>query len=199
VAKRNRGRPLREGASPATAERTTRPRRRTVQRSERGALDRYRTPLIAGVAVIGLLIIGFVFFQGATQAAYECRTLLTPGPVETPRTPRPATPSPSPALSPTSSPATSPQASPGGSPDASPAGSPTAEPSPAPSPSPAPDPTARLGFPTGELGRQHAPTGQPLTYAYCPPASGSHYNEPGVAPMPRVPARPGTLAGKLGT
>jgi hypothetical protein len=189
VAKRTRGRGIREEAAVAPVERATRPRRRTAARSEQGALDRYRTPLIAGVALLGILIIGFMFFQGAaTRGAYDCATLLTPGPVEQDPTPRPATPSPTPAATDEPSPGGTPDA--GATPGTSPDGSPAAEASPTPQPTPAPEPTARVGFPTADLGRLHAPTGQPLTYQYCPPASGPHYNQPGAAPMPYTVYQP---------
>jgi hypothetical protein len=170
VAKRARSRVTREPGSAPSPDRAARPRRRTYSRREEGLLDRYRTPLIAGVAVVGLLIVGLMFFGGATRAAYDCHDLLTPGPVEQDPTPRPPTPSPSPTTEP--------------SPDASPSPAQTADPT--PSPSPAPDPTARLGFPTTDLGRLHVATGQPVSYSYCPPASGPHYNsgQPNPAPLP---------------
>lgn len=43
--------------------------------------------------------------------------------------------------------------------------------------SPAADATPRLGQVTHDLGRAHVKTGARVTYDYCPPASGSHYNE----------------------
>jgi hypothetical protein len=179
VARRDRGRALLDNSATAPS-RGARPRRRTAVRADEGPLDRYRTPLIAGVAILGVLIIGFLFFQGATRAAYDCNDLLTPGPVETPRPPAPATPTPIP--SPT--PATTPDGTPG------PDESPTIAPSPTPEPSPAPEPTARLGFPTADMGRLHVPTGQPITFQYCPPASGPHYNQAGVAPLPPAVYQP---------
>jgi hypothetical protein len=39
---------------------------------------------------------------------------------------------------------------------------------------------------TADLGRGHVTTGSPLSYLFCPPTSGTHYSEVGVAP-----ARPG--------
>ncbi|MDP8903902.1 MAG: DUF3105 domain-containing protein, partial [Chloroflexota bacterium] len=68
--------------------------------------------------------------------------------------------------------------SPAPSPDASPS------PSPSPEPTPAPEPTARLGFPTTDLGRTHAvdPT-RTLQYGFCPPTSGDHLSIQGEAPL----------------
>jgi len=198
VAKRDRGRAPSTGT--AASSRATRSRRRPASRADEGVLDRYRTPLIIGVAVLGVLIIGFLFFQGATRAAYECHQLLTPGPVETPRTPPPATPtltpSPAPAATPQTTPDTGSSPAPGASPTAEasppvePSPSPVPSPDPSPEPSPAPEPTARLGFPTADMGRVHVPTGQPITFQYCPPASGPHYNQAGVAPMPPAVYQP---------
>ena len=34
------------------------------------------------------------------------------------------------------------------------------------------------------MGRQHVAVGDKVTYTYCPPASGSHYNAPGAGPIP---------------
>ena len=144
--------------------------------------ERYRSWIIGGAVVLGILIIGFVFFQGANTKAYVCTTLLTPGPVES-LTPAPSvlatptsTPEPTatPAPTGTSAPSTagasvSPGASstPGAS--ASPAASPSAE------PTPTPQPTNRLGFTTEILGRTHVQTGSTITYGFCPPTSGNHY------------------------
>lgn len=44
------------------------------------------------------------------------------------------------------------------------------------SPAPAPGATPLLGFQTADLGREHAVQGASISYAYCPPASGRHYN-----------------------
>ncbi|HWH36528.1 MAG TPA: DUF3105 domain-containing protein [Candidatus Limnocylindrales bacterium] len=177
------------GSAPATerVERPARPRRRTTVRREQGLLDRYRTVLIAGVAVAGLLLIGAMFMGGPGARAYECLDLMTPGPVEAPPTARPtASPSPSPTAEP--SPDGSPAGSPGTDASPSPDAAPSPDASPTPAPSPAPEPTARLGFPATDLGRLHVPTGQPVTYAYCPPASGPHYNSGQPNPAPMQPA-----------
>ena len=168
---------------------TTRPRSRRVQQS---FFEKYRTVIIGGAAVVGILIVGYVFFQGASTAAYSCGVppaqtpvLMTPGPVES-LTPAPptltptATPAstPAPTTSGTAAPTTDPAASgtPGAS--ASPAASPTAE------PTPVPEPTPRLGFTNEILGRNHVPYGTSINYAFCPPSSGSHYNDPPRAPLP---------------
>jgi len=56
---------------------------------------------------------------------------------------------------------------------------------PAPTPSPAAGATPALGFVQPDMGRQHAGLGDKVTYTYCAPASGSHYNKPGSAgPIP---------------
>jgi Protein of unknown function (DUF3105) len=48
-------------------------------------------------------------------------------------------------------------------------------------PTPVPSPTARLGFTTTDLGRNH--TSGLVKYAFCPPTSGDHYIIGGQAPM----------------
>jgi hypothetical protein len=145
--------------------RSRRPERRPAP--QQGLLERYSSLLIVGVGVVGVLIIGFFLFQGSTRAAYDCVSLLTPGPVES-FTPRPATPTPD--VTPSPSPATSP--------DASPDASPTSE------PAPAPEPTPRLGFTTSVLGRDHIrDPGQTIRYGFCPPTSGDHFNIGGVGPI----------------
>lgn len=199
--------------SPSTTRRA-RPRRARQE----SIFERYRTLIITGAAAAGVLIIGFLFFQGSTRAAYECATIMTPGPVES-VTPRPSflvTPSPtaspaspaspapsvgvspaaspgaSPGTSPVSSPAATPGASPATSPGASPEISPSAEPSPSASPSPAPDPTARLGFTTTIPGREHVrDPNQTIRYGYCPPTSGDHINAVGRGPIAQRVYEPG--------
>ncbi len=52
---------------------------------------------------------------------------------------------------------------------------------PAPTASPAAGATPALGFIQPEIGSNHINRGANATYAYCPPASGPHYNDPGVA------------------
>jgi hypothetical protein len=159
----------------------TRPRSRY---SERGPLERYRTLLITGFGLAGLLLIGYFMFGRSAGTAYACGTLLTPGPVEslTPQPPTP-TPSPVPSITPTPSPAASPSPT-----TTAPAGSPTPTPSPTPSPTPqptpTPEPTPRLGFTTADLGRQHVlDPNATLQYGYCPPASGEHFAIQNVGPI----------------
>lgn len=41
-----------------------------------------------------------------------------------------------------------------------------------------------LGFATTDMGTAHVPPGSKLTYAYCPPASGSHYSAENRGPIP---------------
>jgi hypothetical protein len=50
---------------------------------------------------------------------------------------------------------------------------------PSPTPALAPDSSARLGFREDDMGNSHI-TSTPVNYTYCPPASGSHFNQPNV-------------------
>ena len=50
-------------------------------------------------------------------------------------------------------------------------------------PSPAADATPRLGQVARDLGRAHVETGARVTYEYCPPTSGSHYNDARYGPI----------------
>ena len=91
------------------ARKTTRPPRRVQQQS---FFDRYRGLLLGGFALVGLVIIGWIFFQSATARAYTCETQMTPGPTESIPTPTP-TFVPTPTASPTEEPASeAPSASP---------------------------------------------------------------------------------------
>ncbi len=54
---------------------------------------------------------------------------------------------------------------------------------PAAAPSPAPDATPRLGQVTRDLGRAHVETGSHVTYEFCPPTSGAHYNDARYGPI----------------
>jgi hypothetical protein len=56
----------------------------------------------------------------------------------------------------------------------------------APAVSPAPGATPRLGQVTRDLGRNHVETGSSVTYEFCPPTSGSHYNASRLGPIPPV-------------
>ena len=55
---------------------------------------------------------------------------------------------------------------------------------PEPAASAAPGETPRLGQVTRDLGRNHVATGTSVTYEFCPPTSGSHYNAAGSGPIP---------------
>lgn len=50
---------------------------------------------------------------------------------------------------------------------------------PAPTASPAPGASDRLGYAQDDMGNSHNVT-KPQKYTFCPPASGNHYNQPGV-------------------
>ena len=78
-----------DGSSGASASRSEqRKRERSRGRSTRSSSsssgpsfwERYRTILIGGVAVFGVLVVGVALFSGATASPYECRSLLTPAP-----------------------------------------------------------------------------------------------------------------------
>lgn len=70
---------------------------------------------------------------------------------------------------------------------ASPAFACTQEWVPTPTASPAAGAPANPGYVQPDMGRTHVPVGQKVTYTYCPPASGSHYNASGSGPIqPRL-------------
>jgi len=50
-------------------------------------------------------------------------------------------------------------------------------------PSPSAGATPRLGQVTRDLGRAHVETGARVTFEYCPPTSGPHYNDPRLGPI----------------
>jgi hypothetical protein len=50
-------------------------------------------------------------------------------------------------------------------------------------PSPGANATARLGQVTRDLGRAHEETGARVTYEFCPPTSGAHYNDARFGPI----------------
>ena len=58
---------------------------------------------------------------------------------------------------------------------------------PSPTPSPSPGESFRLGFAQDNMGALHQ-VSRPQRYTFCPPASGNHYNQPGVLGpiVPRV-------------
>ncbi len=124
--------------------------------------ERYRLLIVGAIAVV--IVAGLVAvmanLSGTTANAYECNSLLTPGPTDVVPTPRPA-----------ASPAANPSTAPGASA--------------APRATPEPQPTQKVGFTTQDLGRGHVTTTTKVTYDYCPPASGQHYNIGGQAPLPR--------------
>jgi hypothetical protein len=51
-------------------------------------------------------------------------------------------------------------------------------------PSPAPDADPQPGFIQPDMGARHVQTGTEVTYTYCPPATGPHYNAPNRGPIP---------------
>ncbi len=56
---------------------------------------------------------------------------------------------------------------------------------PDPTASPAANATPALGYVQPDMGRQHVAVGTKVTYTYCAPASGNHFNVPGTAgPIP---------------
>ena len=58
---------------------------------------------------------------------------------------------------------------------------------PSPTASPALGAPPNPGYVQPDMGRRHAPVGEKITYTYCPPASGSHYNLAGAGPIqPRL-------------
>ena len=57
---------------------------------------------------------------------------------------------------------------------------------PAPTAPPAASATPNLGFVQPDMGRQHVPVGDKVTYTYCAPASGSHYPQPAAPIQARV-------------
>jgi hypothetical protein len=48
---------------------------------------------------------------------------------------------------------------------------------------PAPNATPNLGYVQPDMGRDHVAFGAKVTYTYCAPASGSHYNKSGAGPI----------------
>ncbi len=66
---------------------------------------------------------------------------------------------------------------------ASPAYACTQEWVPTPTASPAAGAAPNPGYVQPDMGRTHVPVGQKVTYTFCPPASGSHYNAAGQGPI----------------
>ena len=172
-------------ATPATSRPRNRSTRAGQTRTRRAIaeptfFEKYRALLIGGVAVVGVLIVGyFLFFANKTPTGsyvasgpkYVCDSLLTPGPSDTlppslpPITPAPATASPAasaPASAAASSSASGAPASAvaGGSPSASgaPSAAASAAPSPAPSAAPTAAPATAPGSPAASTTPAPAPT-----------------------------------------
>lgn len=59
---------------------------------------------------------------------------------------------------------------------------------PDPTASPAADASPQPGYVQPDMGNAHVATGTVIRYTYCPPASGRHFNQPGVGGP--IPARP---------
>ncbi len=59
---------------------------------------------------------------------------------------------------------------------------------PDPTASPAADASPQPGYVQPDMGNSHVATGTVIRYTYCPPASGRHFNQPGVGGP--IPARP---------
>lgn len=55
---------------------------------------------------------------------------------------------------------------------------------PVPTAAPAAGASAQPGYVQPDMGQGHPATGTKVTYTYCPPASGKHYNAAGVGPLP---------------
>lgn len=53
-----------------------------------------------------------------------------------------------------------------------------------PTAAPAPGATQQLGYPQGDMGRTHVPVGSSVKYEFCPPASGNHYFQSLLGPIP---------------
>ncbi|MET0772737.1 MAG: DUF3105 domain-containing protein [Candidatus Limnocylindrales bacterium] len=189
------------GGSRAEARRRSTAPKASAQQS---FFDRYRVLILGGAGVV-VAIFALLFFLRPGNAAYECVSFLTPPPATAPdASGAPASgPSAAPSVAPTASeapatndaptssaPSTSagPLAS-GAAPSAAPVTSPApgaSAPAPSAAPTPTPAPTPLLGFPTTDLGREHAAQGASVRYDYCPPASGRHYNlGAGLAPLAR--------------
>jgi len=55
---------------------------------------------------------------------------------------------------------------------------------PSPTPSPREGASPQPGYVQPDMGQGHVPVGTKITYTYCPPASGRHYQQPPIAPVP---------------
>jgi hypothetical protein len=125
--------------APGTAA-TSRPSSTRVGRRERQRayvkptfFQRYRTAIIVVAALAGVALLSTFVFLSASQPAFACSTVWTPGPTA----------------------------------------------------APAAGATPALGNVQPDMGRQHVAVGDKVTYTYCAPASGNHFNRPGTAgPIP---------------
>jgi hypothetical protein len=54
---------------------------------------------------------------------------------------------------------------------------------PTPTASPGPNTSPQPGYVQPDMGNEHVSTGTTVTYTYCPPASGRHYNQSGAGPI----------------
>jgi hypothetical protein len=63
--------------------------------------------------------------------------------------------------------------------------------SPEPTPTPPVGSSPQPGYAQSDMGHTHVATGSQVTYTYCPPASGRHYNVSPVVPIPARPYGPG--------
>lgn len=178
-------------SAPGSSSRAEARRRTTVPKAaaQQSFFDRYRILILGGAGVV-VVLVGLLFFTRSATQAYECVTFLTPPPAAPAGGGAPADPSEAPAGSaPSDDPATaSPAATPAtpASPAASAAPDASAAPSPSPALTPSPAPTPLLGFQTADMSKNHVVQGATVKYAYCPPASGQHYNlGGGQAPLAR--------------
>ena len=55
---------------------------------------------------------------------------------------------------------------------------------PTPTPTPPEGSSPQPGYAQPDMGQTHVANGTPVTYTYCPPASGRHYNAAGAGPIP---------------
>ncbi len=138
-------------------------------------LERYRVLIIVGAVAVGLIALAAVFMQSANAAPYTCTTLMTPGPAA----PAPAAPAATVAPGASTAPGAATVA-----PGASTAPAASGAPGTTPAATPTPVPTPRLGFVAQDMGQGHVSESTSVTYAYCPPTSGQHFNSK-TAPLPR--------------
>ncbi len=175
---------------------TTPPRRpsaaaRATRRSRRPApgrtsfLQKHRNRLLWIGGLLGFVLLASAVYANSTRPTYACADVFEPtpgpsfaGPTRGPAaTAAPATPTPAPTAAPSG-----------------PTPKPTATASPTEAPVTAPPP----GFVQPDQGAGHVSAGTTVRYSNCPPASGKHYNDTGLGPIParfygkdEAPAPPG--------